>query len=94
LYISETKLRIYTYYQVDKRKFVSFYYFLKYIIFFLQIIERTFDQFFNKPILIQFQNVILSAIFTSVDLKTDNFYTVSALAQRLTYALRVIKTNI
>jgi hypothetical protein len=48
----------------------------------------------NIPELSAVQNVILSAIFTSVGLKTDNLYTVSALAQRLTYALRVIKTNI
>jgi hypothetical protein len=36
------------------------------------------------------QNVILSAIFASNRLKTDNLYAVSALAQRLTCRVRVI----
>ena len=45
---------------------------------------------FLLDILIHFKNVILSAIFTSIDLKTDNFYAVRDLAQRLTCRVRVI----
>ena len=41
-----------------------------------------------------FKNVILSAIYTSITLKTDNLIAVSALAQRLTCGQRVIKMNI